>query len=184
MATLILHVCLALMVGVSQVVYSSAFECALVVPNNPLTAAGLSTPFLLKSPCSQIIPGSETFVEASIYDPATNTISVYHPLVIDYGTTPAKAPVVPSLPANATVALWFGTNAAGLILIGDVKNATCVNGYTQNAQLSIFGQFAYCNAQQFFQASQNVSIPALGNATDGKVCPTVRDFFIVDDTQS
>ena len=36
--------------------------------------------------------------------------SIYSPLVIDKGTTPAEPPVAPSLPTNAVVAIWFGFN--------------------------------------------------------------------------
>ena len=38
------------------------------------------------------------FVQATILNPATGALSVYDPLVITQGTTPAVAPVVPTLP--------------------------------------------------------------------------------------
>ncbi len=62
----------------------------------------------------------------------------------------------------------------------------CVNG-TPN---SPFGQFAYCNAQNFYQAAQRlikagkITIPPLGTAKDGKPCPTTEDFSVVDMDQS
>lgn len=122
-----------------------------------------------------------SFVEAAIYDPAANTISIYHPLVINAGTQPASAPIVPKLPADAVVGIWFGTNGDTLTLTGNgVKNGNCVNGLGQ----SIFGQFAYCNAPAFFSASKNVQAPALGNDPSGKPCPTTRDFSVVDMDQS
>jgi hypothetical protein len=67
-----------------------------------------------------------------------------------------------------------------------LADANCVNGLNGN----IFGQFSYCNAPAFFTAanaaiaSGQLKVPALGTATDGKPCPTVRDFFIVDQDQS
>src|SRR5271166_480141 len=60
-------------------------NCNLAVPNNPLTAAGLASPYLLSAGdtgCSQAA-GSMAFVQAAIYDPAAHTISVYTPLVAD-----------------------------------------------------------------------------------------------------
>src|SRR5947209_12298961 len=81
-------------------------NCTLVVPANPLTAQGLATPYQLvatdrrKGACHEANPAQSAFVEASVLDPATGTISVYHPLVEDRGRTPAAAPVVPTLPAG------------------------------------------------------------------------------------
>ena len=54
----------------------------------------------------------------------------------------------------------------------------------------MFGQFAYCNAPAFFTAANaavkagKLAVPALGTARDGKVCPTTRDFSVVDMDQS
>jgi hypothetical protein len=129
-------------------------------------------------------------VEAAIFDPATSQISVYHPLVIDKGTRPAVAPVVPTLPANAIVALWIGFNGTNLTLTATdsytLSDANCVNGLPQ----SIFTQVSYCNAPAFFSAANNAAIngnlkvPALTTAKDGQTCPTIRSFSIVDQDQS
>ena len=84
-------------------------DCSLIVPANPLSAKGLATPFQLVAtdpnggPCNEANTAQSAFVEAAVFDPATSQISIYHPLVIDSGTKPAIAPVVPSLPANAIV---------------------------------------------------------------------------------
>lgn len=49
---------------------------------------------------------------------------------------------------------------------------------------------ARCNAPNFFQAADaaiangQLTIPTLGTANDGAVCPTLRSFFIVDQDQS
>ncbi len=70
--------------------------------------------------------------------------------------------------------------------LGGGGATTCVNG-TPN---SPFGQFAYCNAPQFFQVAQRlikankITVPPLGTAKDGKPCPTSEDFSIVDMDQS
>jgi hypothetical protein len=54
----------------------------------------------------------------------------------------------------------------------------------------LFTQYAYCNAPAFFAAansaiaSGDLKVPRLGIAADGQACPTVRDFFVVDQDQS
>jgi hypothetical protein len=99
-------------------------NCTLIVPPNPLTAQGLATPYQLTAtnpadgPCNEANINQTAFVQGAVINPATGQISVYDPLVIDQGSTPAAAPVVPQLPANATVALWFGFNGNTLSLVG------------------------------------------------------------------
>lgn len=99
-------------------------NCTLIVPANPLTAQGLATPYQLTAtdpadgPCNEANANQTAFVQGAVIDPATGQISVYNPLVIDAGTAPAIAPVVPSLPADAVVAVWFGFNAGTLSLAG------------------------------------------------------------------
>jgi hypothetical protein len=62
----------------------------------------------------------------------------------------------------------------------------CTNGLPQNGAVSIFGQFAYCNAVAFFGAAQaavangGLVLPPPGTANDGTPCPVTRDFRIVD----
>jgi len=168
-------------------------DCSLIVPSNPLSATGLATPYLLVSndpnnPCNQSLNGA-SFVQGAILNPRTGEISVYNPLVIDIGSQPAAAPVVPTLPSNAIIGLWFGTNGDSLTLLnnrGSLSEGNCVNG----ARDSIFGQFAYCNAVSFFAAANSliqngkITVPRLGQANDGYKCPTTRDFFIIDQDQS
>ena len=170
-------------------------DCALILPPHPLTAQGLATPYQLvaanpaNGPCNEANPGQAAFVQGAVLDPATGTISVYNPLVIDQGTQPAVAPVVPMLPKGAVVGLWFGSNGNTLTLQDSNKSlqqGRCVNGVED----SIFGQFSYCNAPAFFRAANRaiqagkLVPPALGMRQDGLPCPTTRDFSIVDQDQS
>ena len=170
-------------------------NCTIIVPDAPLTATGLATPYLLLGsngggPCNETNDAQSAFVQAAILDPATGQISIYNPLVIDQGSAPAVNPITPVLPDNAVVALWFGFNGDTLTLQGASDTAlqagACVNGVGD----SNFGQFAYCNAPAFFKAAHRairfgkLHIPRLGFAADGRPCPTVRDFFVVDQDQS
>ncbi|MGF7239037.1 MAG: hypothetical protein ACQSGP_29400 [Frankia sp.] len=186
-------------------------SCTLTVPPDPLSARGLATPYRLASvnggACDEANLTEAAFVQATIIDPATGRLSVYNPLVINNGTTPAVSPVVPAIPAGAVVGVWFGFNGNALTLSGGAGAATarrddrrmdligvgrsltegaCVEGTGG----STFGQFAYCNAPAFFRAATaaiaagRLVIPALGTGADGLPCPTVRDFGMVDQDPS
>ena len=178
-------------------------NCTLIVPPGALTAVGLATPYRFVAtdpaagPCHEANADQSAFVEAAILDPASGAVSVYHPLVIDDGTTPAVAPVVPTLPRGAVVAVWFGFQADNLTLHRhharrglmrlryDVRDG-CVNGLGG----SLFSQFAYCGAPRFFAAATalvragRLAVPPVGTGADGKPCPTTRDFVVVDQDQS
>jgi hypothetical protein len=133
-----------------------------------------------------------TFVEAVIFDPTTYNLYVYHPLVVDVGTTPFITPIMPQLPNNAIIALFFGTNGISLTLqpLLTLQQSNCINGISTN---DIFGQFAYCNAITFYEAVNQAikngnqvhpPLSPLGKAIDGHDCPTTRSFFIVDQDPS
>ena len=170
--------------------------CSLIVPQQPLTAKGLATPYQLTgvtadgSACHEANSGVAVFVQAAVLDPASGQISIYNPLVVDRGTQPAVAPVVPTLPAHAVVGIWFGSNGTLLRLQGStfttLGDGRCVDGLGTSA----FGQVAYCNAPAFFSAANRliqakmITPPALGVGNDGMPCPTVRDFSVVDQDQS
>jgi hypothetical protein len=166
-------------------------NCTLTVPAQPLSEAGLATPYELVATdgdagdCHETVTDQSAFVEAAIIDPQTGDVSIYHPVVVDEGTAPAAAPVPVRLPQGAVVGVWFGFNGDTLTL-GGPGARSCVNGLPD----SPFGQFAYCNAPAFFSAANTaiaagkLTLPALGTGRDGLPCPTVRDFSVVDQDQS
>ncbi|MGW4248990.1 hypothetical protein [Nocardia sp. NPDC004722] len=172
-------------------------NCTLLVPADPLSAQGLATPYQLVAtdpaagPCHEADPNQSAFVEAAILA-EDGTLTTYDPLVVDQGTQPAVAPVPAQVNRGATVGIWFGFNGGTLTLKaadgGDgLARGHCVNGLRRG---SVFGQFAYCDAQQFFRAANRrigehrLAVPGIGTAKDGLPCPTVRDFVVVDQDQS
>lgn len=190
-------VCLMFLLMCAQGVFAQDPNpnCTIIVPDAPLTAKGLATPYLLVATdpaagaCDESSPDQSAYVQAAVIDPATGSVSIYNPLVITQGTKPAVDPVLPTLPANAVVGLWFGYNGDVLTLQanpGVLRNNNCVNG-TRAGQ---FGQYAYCNAPAFFRAAHTairrgqLVVPPIGTAADGKPCPTARDFLTIDQDQS
>jgi hypothetical protein len=171
-------------------------NCTLIVPNNPLTAQGLATPYILKAtnpamgPCIETNPMQAAFVQAAAVNPNTGTLAVYNPLVITQGTQPAIKPVVPKIPVGSVVGIWFGFNGAVLTLQGARANILAANKCVNGIPNSPFGQFAYCNAINFFAAANRaikagkITPPPLGRDRKGLICPTTRSFFIVDQDQS
>ncbi|WP_205863014.1 hypothetical protein [Planosporangium thailandense] len=170
-------------------------NCTLIVPPQPLSAAGLATPYRLvatnprQGPCREANANQAAFVQGTVLDPATGKLSVYNPLVVDDRQRPAATPVTPTLPAGAVVGLWFGFNGTNLTLRdtnGSLKAGHCVNGLGT----SVFGEYAYCNAPEFFRAANDaiaagkLVVPPLGTAADGQACPSTRDFSAVDQDQS
>ncbi|KAE9364410.1 hypothetical protein N431DRAFT_355180 [Stipitochalara longipes BDJ] len=179
------------LLALASVVMAQTQNCVLQVPPNPLSAKGLATPYKM-SGCDQTQFATEAcFVEAAILDPATGAIQIYNPLIINQNSSRAGVdfitPVVPTLPDNAVVGIFFGSNAVTLTLTGDT--ATCVNGDANG----VFGQFAYCNTPAFFTAAFSavssglLKIPPPGTSTKGttsQACPVTRDFRMVDMDQS
>jgi len=176
-------------------------SCDIIVPANPLTAQGLSTPYQLTGTNGQSPAASGcnmanfanlgAFVQATILNPATGALSVYEPLVITQGTLAAAAPVMPTLPANAVVTIDFGFNGTNLTQVGATPNAlqqgNCVNGLPG----SIFGQVSFCNGTNFFMAAYQaeaqgkLTVPALGTSPkDGMACPSTRSFQLIDQDPS
>jgi hypothetical protein len=97
----------------------------LIVPANPLSAPGPDHPYQLTAtnpvndPCNESNKVQAAFVQEVIIDPATGSISIYNPLVVDQGTQPAVQPQ-PS----------FGVQIPGslYLLVARIKN-TCLYTY-------------------------------------------------------
>lgn len=176
-------------------------NCAIIVPQHPLTATGLATPYRLTGPdgASPAASGCTmanaanlgAFVQATILDPATGQLSVYEPLVITDGTRPAAAPVVPKLPEGAVVTIDFGFNGDTLTQVGGtpraLKQGHCENGMRG----SPFGQVSFCHGTHFFWAAsraerqRKLTVPSAGSSPKtGQACPTTRSFVVVDQDQS
>ena len=117
-------------------------NCTLIVPVNPLTPLGLATPYQLtatdpaEGPCHEDNQSQAAFVQGAIINPANGQISIYDPLVIDAGSTAAVAPVLPTIPANGVVALWFGFNGNDLTLEGADQIASRHPGLSSGAGVS------------------------------------------------
>ncbi|MGW2253446.1 hypothetical protein ACWCXH_25090 [Kitasatospora sp. NPDC001660] len=162
-------------------------DCTLTVPDAPLTARGLATPYVLtatdpaKGPCHESNSHQAVFVQATVLDPDTGTVFVYNPLVTDKGSAPAVAPVLPKLPEHAVVGVWFSFDGNTLTLAGHAAAGKCAG----RSPMQPFGQFASCNAAEFFssawsaQSAGRLVVPPLGMARDGRPCPTTRDLGIV-----
>jgi len=166
---------------------ATSMNCSLRVPANPLSAAGLATPWQLGDGCSMANAGTEgAFVEATILAPS-GQLSVYSPLVVTAGTQPAVTPVAPAIAAGSVVEISVGFNGTNLYLTGaGAVEGKCVDALGQ----SLIGQVSACNAVGFYRAANadiadgKLSIPAAGTATDGQACQTTRDFALIDQDQS
>src|SRR3984885_6764439 len=165
---------------------AASLNCTLTVPNNPLSARGLATPWQLGDGCSEATGTEQAFVEATILSP-NGTLQVYNPLVIDAGAPPAAAPVVPKIPRGSQVIIDVGFNGTNLLLEGrGARQGNCVDALGQ----SVIGQVSACNAVSFYRlanaeiATGRLQVPARGNSSDGQACMTVRDFAMVDQDQS
>ena len=189
---------------------TSNVDCAIIVPANPLSARGLATPYQLTGAAGQTPAASGcrmsnaakvgAFVQATILDPATGTLSVYDPLVVTQGTRPAVKPTIPPIPANAVVTIDFGFNGKDLFPVGatptTLADAHCVNGQAG----SVFGQVSFCNGINFFGAVQQderaglLKVPSPGTSAKitpsggvsgtGRACPVTRNFEVAADQAS
>ncbi len=169
-------------------------NCLVVLPPFPLSYPGLLTPFQLQTidpaaPCDmRTFPA---FAEAVILDLDTNSLSVYHPLIINAGSTPLVPPITFTMPKNALVGIWFGSNGMTISLTPQtsIQQGACVYNIGGVTSKDTFGQFAHCNGVAFFETVKqilfknipfNPPIPPLGMASDGEPCLTTRDFTLVD----
>jgi hypothetical protein len=168
-------------------------DCTLIVPADPLTPAGLATPYQFKAtnpangPCDELNKNQSAFVQGAIINTDTGQISIYNPLVTNAGVAPAIAPTPPVLPAHRVVAIWFGSNGNNLTLV----SAAGAEDLADNNCVQNLGQNAHCNAVAFFEAAHDaidahqLAVPNPGmSPMDGQPCPTVRSFVHVDQDQS
>ena len=166
---------------------AASMNCALIVPANPLSATGLATPWQLTDGCSMANAATEgAFVEATILAP-NGQLTVYNPLVITAGTTPAATPAAPTIARGSQVIIDVGFNGTTLVLEGrGARQGNCVDALGQ----SVIGQVSACNAVNFYRlanaliARGTLVVPPAGTATDGQPCLTTRDFGTVDQDQS
>ena len=186
---------------------NSNTTCDIIVPANPLSARGLATPYQLTGPNGttparsgcEMSNGAKlgAFVQATILDPATGTLSVYEPLVITRGTkpdTPDMKLSPPAIPADAVVTIDFGFNGTDLVQVGatptTLADAHCVSGQAGSA----FGPTSFCNGVNFFNAvrraerkgllkvpspgTSNAIVPSGGDLGTGRSCPVISNFEV------
>jgi hypothetical protein len=187
-------------------------SCGIIVPADPLSARGLSTPYQLTGPSGTsaaaagcILSASVAragLVRATILDPATGALAVYTPLVVTKGTRPAAAPVVPDLPPGAVVTIDFGAAAMALTPVGATSVALaqghCVSGPSP-ASGPASGTVSSCNGAAFFTAALpllrtgRLRVPSAGTSANmvatgggtgtGRDCPNVRNFEVAGPDQ-
>jgi hypothetical protein len=162
-------------------------NCTISVPANPLSATGLASPWILGDGCTWANGGTEgVFVDATILAP-NGQLQIYDPLVVNQGTTPAVAPVAPTIAAGSQVILSVGFNGNALALVGPgVRQGNCIDAFGN----SLINQTPQCNAANFYRmanaeiARGTLTIPAAGTGKDGQACQTTRDFGLIDQDQS
>jgi hypothetical protein len=162
-------------------------NCTVTVPDRPLTAQGLASPWVLGDGCTWANGGTEgVFIDATILAP-DGKIQVYNPLVINQGTTPAVAPTAPTIAAGSQVILSLGFNGNALALVGaGAQQGNCIDAYGN----SLINQTPQCNAANFYRlanreiAQGTLTVPPAGTGQDGQACQTTRDFALIDQDQS
>jgi hypothetical protein len=166
---------------------ANSTNCTVTVPDHPLTAQGMATPWVLGDGCSWENGGTEgVFIDATILAP-NGQIQVYNPLVINQGTTPAVAPTPPTVAPGSQVILSIGYNGGALALVGQgARQGNCLDAFGN----SLVDQTPQCNAANFYRmanfeiARGLLKIPATGTGQDGQACQTTRDFALIDQDQS
>src|SRR4029077_7420127 len=89
----------------TQAEAADSTNCTVTVPNHPLTAKGMATPWVLGDGCTWVNGDTEgVFIDATILAP-NGRIQVYNPLVITQGTTPEVAPTPPTIARGSQVIL-------------------------------------------------------------------------------
>ncbi|HTR90302.1 MAG TPA: hypothetical protein VMI73_01005, partial [Trebonia sp.] len=165
---------------------ADSLNCTLTVPDNPLSAQGLATPWQLGDGCAMSNASQQAFVEATILAP-NGKVQVYAPLVITQGTTPVVAPTAPTIARGSQIIINTGFNGNNLVLLGaGAAQGNCIDAFGN----SIISQTAACNARAFYAnanaqiAFGRLRVPRLGTASDGKACETTLSFSLIDQDQS
>src|SRR3954469_18870996 len=166
---------------------AASTNCTVSVPANQLSAQGLATPWVLGDGCIWANGGTEgVFIDATILSP-NGQLMVYDPLVINQGTTPAVAPVPPTIAAGSQVILSAGFNGGALALVGaGARQGNCIDAFGN----SLINQTPQCNAAAFYRMANAeiargiLKAPATGPGQDGQACQTTRDFGLIDQDQS
>jgi hypothetical protein len=165
---------------------AASLNCTLTVPDNPLSAQGLGTPWQLGDGCEMANAAEEAFVEATILAP-NGKVQIYDPLVVTQGTTPAVAPTAPKIARGSQIIINTGFNGNNLVLMGaGAAQGGCIDAFGN----SIIAQTAACNARAFYTdanaqiAFGRLRVPRIGTASDGKVCETTESFSLIDQDQS
>jgi hypothetical protein len=171
----------------TQAQAADSMNCTVTVPDRPLTAQGLATPWVLGDGCTWANGGTEgVFIDATILAP-NGQLQVYNPLVITQGTTPEAAPTAPTIAPGSQVILSVGFNGNALALVGrGARQGNCIDAFGN----SLINQTPQCNAASFYRmanfeiARGTLKIPAAGTGKDGQPCQTTRDFALIDQDQS
>jgi hypothetical protein len=171
----------------TQAEAADSTNCTVTVPNRPLTARGLATPWVLGDGCTWANGDTEgVFIDATILAP-NGRLQVYNPLVITQGTTPEVAPTRPKIARGSQVILSVGYNGNALALVGrGARQGNCIDALGA----SLINQTPQCNAVNFYRmanrqiARGTLKVPAAGTGMDGQACQTTRDFALIDQDQS
>ena len=171
----------------TQAEAADSTNCTVTVPDRPLSAKGLATPWVLGDGCTWANGATQgVFIDATILAP-NGQIEVYNPLVIDQGTTPEVAPTPPTIARGSQVILSVGFNGGALALVGrGARQGNCLDAFGN----SLVDQTPQCNAVNFYRMANaeirrgTLKIPATGTGQDGQACPTTRDFALIDQDQS
>jgi hypothetical protein len=186
-------------------VSSGSATCRIVVPARPLSARGLSTPYQLKGCTASSAASPGGVVQATILDPATGALSVYHPPVITAGNRPAVPPAVPRLPPHAIVTIDFSSNGPKLVPAGATPGALtqghCISSPGPAVSSAVVsGGVSSCNGTAFFAAALallrqgHLPVPSAGTSASlvptggrlgtGRACPNVRNFEVAGPDQA
>jgi hypothetical protein len=183
-------------------------SCGIIVPADPLSARGLSTPYQLTGPsrtsaaaagCTLSASVARAgLVRATILDPATGAVAVYTPAVVTKGAAPAAAPVAPDLPPGAVVTIDFGSAAMDLTPVGATAGALA-QGHCASGPSPASGTVSSCNGAAFFTAALpllrtgRLRVPSAGTSANmvatgggigtGRDCPNVRNFEVAGPDQ-